>query len=114
MALRKVECAFCSEMFETDKNAALYCSARCRRQATNKKRRENNANRAFKCAFCGKLFISSRKRKYCNEKCRLMASGRLLSKPRERKKPTMTLEQIVSASRKEGLSYGQYVKKYGL
>lgn len=114
MALRKVNCALCGVEFETEQNAKQYCSVKCRRRAQAKMSKERRGLRTFTCAWCGCEFLSIRKRRYCSVAHRLMANGRLLPKPMEREKPKMTIEEIAKASREEGLSYGEYVRKYKL
>ena len=115
MALRKVSCALCGVEFETEENAKHYCSVKCRRRANAKRAREQRGLlRRFTCAWCGNEFLSTRKRKYCKADCRLMANGKILPRTKKTEKPKMTLEQIAKAAREEGLSYGEYVKKYNL
>lgn len=114
MALRKVTCALCGNEFETEKNAKHYCSVKCRRRAQAKRDKERRGLRTFTCAWCGNEFLSTRKRKYCKADCRLMANGKILPRTKKTEKPKMTIEQIAKASREEGLSYGEYVRKYRL
>lgn len=111
MAERELVC-ICGKTFITDKNAKKYCSEKCYRMANRKKYIEKITEQT--CAFCGKTFSHSKKKKYCSDLCRQKANGRGLGKPRKKGKPSMTIEQVAVAARAEGLSYGQYVAKYGL
>jgi len=58
--------------------------------------------------------MSVRRKKYCSKDCRLYANGRLIKRPKVRKGPVLSLEQVAILSREAGLSYGQYVQKYQL
>lgn len=111
MADRELVC-ICGKTFTTDNNAQKYCSEKCRR-AANRKKPQLLSEQV--CEFCGKIFSYPRKKKYCSDICCSKANGKgTVYKSNAKKNPTMTIEQIASASRKEGLSYGQYVAKYGL
>ena len=73
------------------------------------------------CRICGKEFFSTVDRKfYCSEEC-YYQSVRNRSKENslkvKRKKPTTNMEKIAEINRKAvemGMSYGDYVIKYGL
>ena len=111
MRKTKKICCFCKKEYEGD-NASIYCSAECRRAMEKKRKEKEIANRAQICAFCGVVFYSDRRKKYCCDKCRDKANGKRSAKPR--KKAKMSIEEVAKLCRKEGLSYGQYVAKYGL
>lgn len=108
----------CCKEFVVESNAQKYCSPECRRRAqylfTTKVKRAAMKVRKFTCAWCGKDFLSDRKRKYCCKAHRLMANGRLKYEPRNIDKPkeALSIEQVAKLSREAGLSYGQYVQKY--
>jgi len=110
---RTLHCPVCNKEFVTDKNAKKYCSAKCRRKANNQVAPKNTL-REFSCAWCGESFMSVRRKKYCSKDCRLYANGRLIKRPKVRKGPVLSLEQVAILSREAGLSYGQYVQKYQL
>lgn len=76
------------------------------------------------CAICKTPFKSSAiHAKYCSRKCINTAAAirnaqkrrRIAEekKQREKNRP-MTIHEIGLAARKEGLTYGQYVSKYGV
>lgn len=69
------------------------------------------------CLVCGKSFIGLVQQKYCCKKCATMAYNRNQQERQERrrrKKANADLIDIARKSREEGLTYGQYVAKYGL
>lgn len=103
-------CPVCNKAF-IGANSATYCSAKCRKTAAKKRKQKEIAERRLTCAYCGAVFQSAKKRKYC-ELCQ--EKDRRKRKPRERVKPKLYIEDIAKLSRGEGLSYGEYVKKYGL
>ena len=112
-AKTKKVCPCCGEEFETKKsengnsrNAQKYCSPQCRKKY---------ASRAYElkdctCRWCGKDFKAPKRRKYCSDECRLYANGR----GKRKSKTNKTLIEVAQLAHKEGLTYGQYVAKYGL
>lgn len=106
-------CPFCGEDFVREQVAQKFCSARCRQSYYAKKEIKNKYRepKVYVCAWCGRAFESDRKKKYCCDDCRIRAYDQ---RPRKRKKPKLTLEQVALLSGEAGLSYGQYVEKMGL
>lgn len=104
----KAICPECGKEFERTYNAQRFCSAECRQKYSNKKSTLFHLN----CAWCGKAFTYDRKKRYCSEECKLIANNK--KKPIKRKAPSMTAGEIGAMARQEGLSYGQFVAKYGL
>lgn len=108
---RKLICPVCGKEFVTDKNAKRYCSKRCRKKANSKPK--PMMVKSLKCDWCGKEFLSERRKKYCCKECRLYANGRL--KKREvHSKPALSIEEVAVLSREAGMSYGEYVRKYNI
>ena len=69
------------------------------------------------CLICGTSFIGLVQQKYCCKECAMMANKRSQQESqvrRRRKKANTSLNDIARKSKEEGLSYGQYVAKYGL
>lgn len=69
------------------------------------------------CLICGKSFIGLVQQKYCCKECAMMANKRCQQESkvrRQHKKTNASLIDIVRKSKEEGLTYGQYVAKYGL
>lgn len=66
------------------------------------------------CGNCRKPLAVS-KRKYCCNACRLEAESlkTITGRRKRAKKKASALAEINAAARSEGLSYGQYVAKYG-
>ena len=110
---KEATCPVCKKVF-IGANCAKYCSAKCRKTAAKQRKQKEIVERRLTCAYCGAVFQSAKKRKYCCEECQRRACGVLKRKPRERVKPKLSIEEIAKLSREEGLSYGEYVKKYGL
>ena len=112
----KAICPVCGKEFERTHSAQVYCSRKCRQINANVKGYVPMSKplKDMTCKWCGSVFQAAYKRKYCTITCRDIANGSVRQKPAEREEPKMTLEQIAVASREEGLSYGEYVRKYGL
>ena len=87
------------------------------------------------CLICGKEFVRGKhqqSKKYCNPECRIIANrinaknfrdtnrDKINEMRREKRKKTIKVSnnqliiKIDELARKEGLSYGQYVAKYGV
>lgn len=109
---RKLICPICGKEFVTDKNAKRYCSVKCRKKANSKPK--PMTVKEFECNWCGKKFLSERRKKYCCKECRLYANGRLIKRKKVKQAPVLSLDQVAILSREAGLSYGQYVQKYNL
>jgi len=109
---KQVFCAQCGKEFTTTHPTQKYCTLECRDKAY-KSRDKRLGRRVFECEFCNKLFEADAKRRFCTPECRRKAE-RKKKKQTKPKKPKLTLEQVAKLSREEGLSYGEYVKKYGL
>ena len=110
------ECKRCGKKFQTDRNAKMYCSDKCRQEY----RYYGEKQTEWECASCGKMFYSERKRKYCKLECqrdnyRGNYRGNYHRPTPERKvsKPKKSLAEINAAAKAEGLSYGQYMVKHG-
>ena len=102
------ECKRCGKKFETDRNAKKFCSKQCRIVYTYYGKKQTE----WECASCGKMFYSERKRKYCKPDC--SRQNYIKPKPdRTQTKPKHTLAELNALARSEGLSYGQYLSKYG-
>lgn len=107
---RQETCKYCGKEFTSTHNSQKYCTVECRDKARHNKRL---GTRVFECEFCGELFEADAKRRFCTVECRRKAES-ARKKKRKPKKPKLSLEQVAKLSREEGLSYGEYVKKYGL
>ena len=108
MADKIIKCRNCEKEFVRERNCQKYCSVQCRDEYYVKKR--HNLTNKYECKWCGKTFISDRKKKYCSAECRNKAQH-----PRKSpKKVKLSLAAINALARAEGLNYGQYVAKYGL
>ena len=109
-----IKCPQCGKEFEKT-NAQKFCSAKCRQKYNRAKWRKKTykAVKIFECGWCGLFFQSGKKAEYCCEECRQKGENRKRNRGR-RSKNTLSIDAIAVAARKEGLSYGQYVAKYGL
>lgn len=110
--LKKV-CPVCGKIYYTDANASKYCSNECFKKIRSKKK---TPRRSCVCKGCGKTFASKRRKSYCSEKCRMYANGRgaAVYIKKEKVKPRYTISQVAAMANAEGLTYGNYVRKYNL
>lgn len=106
-------CITCGKEYIPNNSCQKHCSEACRRKAYADYNKMRNKNREFKCAWCGKTFISDYRREYCTSECRKAANNRDKKKRRSNKKNN-SLMQVVKLAREAGLTYGQYVAKMGL
>ena len=109
----KMICPYCGKEFIRTRNAQRYCSDKCRMLYNRKNPTiQEEELREYTCSYCGKTFKWDRKKKYCSDECRERAAGRRQRNPRKPK--GLPLYKIEELARKENLTYGQVVAKYGL
>lgn len=113
-------CPICGKAFEgrADK---VYCSADCKNEGQKqlkRKQREEKHGEVCICAYCGKEFERGWRRKaYCSEHCRHLATAPLVIAPKEERKPkpkklsgtTDDLARIAREAAEHHMSYGEYV-----
>lgn len=119
------KCKLCGKDFKIRfRSNEVFCSEECCKAFHGIR-----AKKDLYCVICGKK-LSGKNKKYCGETCRRRAATlrnmeemKELSESKDvetpkvikkKRKPKLTLVQIAVEARKEGLSYGQYVAKYGL
>jgi predicted nucleic acid-binding Zn ribbon protein len=122
------DCKYCGKVIKIKfGKQSAYCSTECRLAYYTNLHRTNTT-----CAVCGGP-LSGRNRKYCSPECKKKETSRLQylknreayksSKPKaeskavvkkRRDKARKDLLKIVKKATEEGLTYGQYVAKYGL
>lgn len=122
--MNEQRCVICGTPFNGSKNKK-YCSHECvlmARRGTHKRqlkeRGRRNIGDIIICPTCGKNFpYNSGNRKYCSLECKNKAQqikADESASPRQRKKRAKTIVDIIRAAKAEGLSYGEYVSKYGV
>lgn len=67
------------------------------------------------CKTCGKVFIRNiRHKTYCSAECKMkMDRYRWAARRKKKKSNLITIAEINRKAFAEGLTYGQYVAKYG-
>lgn len=69
------------------------------------------------CKYCGKEFYGKIRAEYCSDECRHQVQLEQKRRYREKKnrnhKRDLSLTNLAALARNEGLTYGQYVAKYG-
>ena len=108
------ECVICHKLFTTTSATAKYCSRECRLTARNPNWSGGQSRWGHSydhiCKWCGKPYTSgSPHGDYCSTPCREKARKAMTPKG-ERIKP---INEIVKEADALGLSYGQYVAKFG-
>lgn len=104
-----MNCRCCGVEFEPKTNAQVHCSVKCRVKYNKYKSRIRY--KTYACNWCGKVFDSEKKKKYCSDDCRLIANR---MKKNKALKHNNSIEEIARLATEAGLSYGQYVHKYNL
>lgn len=71
------------------------------------------------CVECGKIFLSKvASAKYCSPECYRKKHPyddvKLKMKEHVPKKPKFSLKEVAMMAHREGISYGEFVSKYGL
>lgn len=108
------KCAACGKEFESHSSRHRYCSAECRLSCATARAKDKHSASIEKqiCAYCGNEFSAERIKKYCSDECRQRSNA-----PKRKYghgKVRMSLAEVAKRSRKENLTYGQFVAKYGL
>ena len=98
-------CEWCGKEFEGKKGVQKFCSAKCR----NANRRHLLCREEKTCVICYKVLPKGRS-KYCSDECFKQIKTVPKFTPTEKKS---TIAEINAKARAEGLSYGQYMTKYG-
>ena len=99
------ECEWCGKEFVRRRNSQKYCSAKCR----NANRNHRLYDEGKTCLICLKPLPKGRS-KYCSDECFKKIKTVPKFTPTEKKS---TIAEINAKARAEGLSYGQYMAKYG-
>ena len=115
------KCKQCGKEFKFRfRSNEIFCSEECCKAFHGIVRKKERF-----CVVCGEK-LKFKQQKYCSDICRnkaatlrQMEKGLVEEKEvpkvvKKRKKPKYTLDQVQALARQEGLSYGQYVAKYGL
>lgn len=116
--LETTTCRECGKEFKPTHYISVYCSKECskawHRANINRLRRES---REARCIVCGELITDVKRRKYCSEECKKNNRVKFYQpkdNARNTAKHTASLSEISAKANEEGLTYGQYVAKYGL
>ena len=103
---KEVKCPECGKMFVRRNGRHEYCSIECRRKSYVKPTRLY-----YHCEQCGVTFEEGRLTPYCSDKCKREAEGKPVKKATRKK--VLSLDEVVRLAKAEGLTYGQYIVKYG-
>lgn len=116
-------CADCGKTFLAKNTKRIYCDdciIRHHREDVKERQNKNRTMHDFVCPICGKPFQNLRKNaRYCSIECSLEARRRQkgnISKPKieEAPKPKKNnLAEVIAEADRMGMSYGQYVARYG-
>lgn len=106
-------CPVCKKKFKTEQNARKYCKDKCAYAALKKRKKKKTA---ILCQWCGEIFKSDHRVKFCNSSCRgNYMKNLIILKRKVTKVPVkVTIEDIARGSREEHLTYGRYVKLHRL
>ena len=124
--MKIVHCVDCGQEFEQTNSTQIRCPL-CQkfriRELQNictKNARKKEYEKDKICIVCGSIFHSEKKNvTHCSKKCvgvtrRKAKEDNKLKGKATKKAKGMTITEIAVAARKENLTYGQYVIKYGL
>ena len=126
-------CPVCGAEFVPKSNHQVYCGMLCREEAARRRKAAKAAKKEYgkgTCPVCGEEFVKETgNQAYCSARCRQLLQNRQKAEaraaerrerqaakkaPRRKKPGGQSAASIVREARKEGLSYGQYVAKYGV
>lgn len=104
---KEVKCPECGKIFERRGSSHRFCCIECRKKATA---RELTKHLYYQCVYCGIGFEKGRETPYCSDECKRKAEGK---PPKARRKKVLSIDEVVRLAKAEGLTYGQYIVKYG-
>lgn len=104
---KEIKCPECGKVFERRNSSHKYCCIECRKKATA---RELTKHLYYQCGFCGIGFEEGSENPYCSDECKRKAEGK---PPKAKRKKVLSIDEVARLAKKEGLTYGQYVVKYG-
>lgn len=119
--IRNCEC--CGKAFTPKTVKSRFCCNECLQKALRQQQKEERLKRKalMRCEECGKPLGDYHSNRYCSKECSYEANKRKLreskpAKPKTKKqtKPKMSFAEVCKRAGAEGLSYGQYVLKYGV
>ncbi len=105
------KCPVCGEALKPKSGQITYCSKECRNKNSAEQRKKPKTN--YSCEWCGASLPKGSTVKYCSEDCESRATGNKEPKKRGRKKKVLSLTEINKLAQAKGLTYGQYIAKYG-
>lgn len=116
-------CKYCGKEMQVSFRHRVFCSDECSKAYYKRASRKNK-----NCEICGGALVGNQ-RKYCSA-CKAIAKSKYeyeyhkdqykkpkveaTPKKRGRRKKITPIAEINAKARAEGLTYGQYVGKYGL
>lgn len=108
-------CPYCGEEFVARNNSQKFCSKACSSKTYQVKRKQEIYDQVFNkrkytCQWCGKEFGSNIPREFCNYNCQVAYERKRKKDSIKNAKELVTINEL---ARKEGLTYGQYMAKYG-
>ena len=113
-------CRWCGKEFTAKYNSSQYCSSECKKSKNKAMLKwSKKPNYTIKCAWCGEIFSAGRKRKYCCYLCSLRGTGKINGIAKHQKgkhkidKPFTSIEEVAKICGEQGISYGQYMTRYG-
>ena len=101
-------CQHCGKIFVTNQNAKKFCRKKCSIYASKK---QANKPKECLCQWCGEIFSSPRKRRFCNSDCHrdYMSKIGIYKKSVTKVPVKITLTDAVNGAKKENITYGRYV-----
>lgn len=115
-------CRECGKTFLAKNKKRIYCDdcgiARHREAARLRQQQQRKSHEKI-CAVCGKVFQTQHgQAKYCSIECATKARNarEYVARPKvkEASKPKKTnIREVVAEAERLGLTYGQYVARYG-
>jgi predicted nucleic acid-binding Zn ribbon protein len=112
--LESATCKECGKEFSPSCPTMIYCSKECARNWHNRARAMKRKENKRYCVVCGALLTDYKHRRYCSEECKKKANRIKVFRPKRKAKKMASLIDISAKANEEGLTYGQYVAKYGL
>ena len=108
-------CVICGKPFTSARPDSKCCSRECKyEKAKEYAKAERKVHKEKTCPVCGTIFTaSSPERKYCSMVCARRHANEVRREKRNPKVKDADIREIVRRANEMGVSYGEYVARWG-
>lgn len=107
-------CVICGKPFTSARPDSKCCSRECKYEKAKQYARAHKTEMKKTCPECGKTFVTTNPdRKYCSFECGRQHANEVRREKRNPKVKDADIREIVRRANEMGVSYGEYVARWG-